>query len=451
MNPILRQPLSRRTFLRGIGATLALPTLEAMIPAARAATRPGFTADGHPLRMAFVYHPNGVIMSDWVPGQVGALDKLPATLQSLDGLKDEFQVLSGLGHTRANANGDGGGDHARANATFLTGQQARKTAGADIRVGISVDQVAAEKIGNETYLPSLELSCDGSRQAGSCDSGYSCAYQFNMAWKSESTPMPPESNPRMVFERLFSGGSDKESAESLEKRRIYGKSILDYVMEDARRLRGSLGYTDRRKIDEYMESVRDVERRIEKAENTNPEELGFQVPKGTPKSYIQHIRMMYDLMALSFQTDVTRISTFLVAHDGSNRTYPEIKVNEGHHTLSHHRDDEVKIRKIAAIDRFHVAQFAYFLNRLKSIREGEASLLDRCMIVYGGGISDGNRHRHTNLPVLLAGRGGGTLQPGRHVLYENGQPMTNLYLSMLDRLGAPVQRIGDSTGPLGNI
>ncbi|MBI4327139.1 MAG: DUF1552 domain-containing protein [Chloroflexi bacterium] len=442
-------PMPRRTFLKGLGTAMALPLLEAMTPVVSAAVAgpPG----GAPRRMAFVYIPNGANMADWTPKMAGADFELPAILEPLGPVKEDLLVLSGLAHDKARPNGDGAGDHARASATFLTGCQARKTHGADIKVGVSIDQVAAQKVGKATRFASLELGCDRSQLAGNCDSGYSCAYSYNISWKTESTPMPPEVDPRLVFERLFSGPAAGESKESRARRERYQKSILDFVLEDANRLKANLGHTDRRKLDEYLTAVREMELRIERAEQFAAALPDYTKPTGIPKEYQEHLRLMYDLLALAFQTDTTRIASFVVAHDGSNRNYPFIGVSDGHHDLSHHGGNEEKKAKIAQINRFHVEQFACFLEKLKSIREGEGTLLDNCMIVYGGAIGDGNRHNHNDLPVLLAGRGGGAFQTGRHLQFSTNTPMTNLYLAMMEQMGAPIPRIGDSTGPLRDL
>jgi hypothetical protein len=398
--------------------------------------------------MAFVYVPNGVNMANWTPKGLGADFELPATLEPLKAHQKDLLVLSGLAHDAGRAYADGAGDHARASATFLTGCRARKTPGADIKVGVSVDQVAAQKIGNLTRLPSLELGTDKARLAGNCDSGYSCAYSFNISWKGEATPMPPEVDPRLVFDRLFGNGQSGEMAEARIKRDRYKKSVLDFALEDARKLKADLGYTDRRKLDEYLTAVRELEQRIERANNFATTLPDYNRPTGIPRAYEDHLKLMFDLLTLAFQTDTTRISTFIMAHDGSNRQYPFIGVRDGHHDLSHHQGDEEKLAKIAKINRFHTTQFAYFLEKLKSINEGDGTLLDNCMIVYGSGLGDGNRHNHDNLPVLVAGKGGGTIQTGRHVRMAKETPMTNLFLSVLDRVGAPVDRIGDSTGLL---
>ncbi|MEO7297219.1 MAG: DUF1552 domain-containing protein [Verrucomicrobiota bacterium] len=446
--------IPRRTFLRGLGAAMALPMLEAMVPVTRLIAANANPSKLFPKRMAFVYVPNGANMVDWTPKAEGANVDFPYILEPLKPFQKDILVLSGLAHDKARAHGDGGGDHARASATFLTGCQARKTPGVNIKVGISVDQIAAQNIGNQTRFRSLELGCEGNRQAGSCDSGYSCAYQANISWKSESTPMPPEIDPRLVFERFFTNGSPGDISENQERRKRHQKSILDFVLEDVRRLQSNLGATDRRKLDEYLSAVREMEERIEKAEKFATALPAGDRPTGIPggtDGFEKHIRLMYDLQALAFQTDTTRVSTFLVAFDGSNRSYNQIGIGEGHHDLSHHANDETKKQKIAKINHFHSTQFAYFLEKLKSIPEGDGSLLDNCMVVYGSGIGDGNAHNHNNLPVLMAGGGGGAMQTGRHVRYEKDTPMTNLYVSMLENMGVQVPRVGDSTGKLNQL
>ncbi|MFN7802753.1 MAG: DUF1552 domain-containing protein [Planctomycetaceae bacterium] len=443
--------ITRRTALRGLGTALALPFLEGMLPAVSQAA-PTATTTG-PMRLAFFYVPNGVHMQDWTPTTEGADYALPHILEPLAGLKGDFSILTGLTQSKANANGDGPGDHARALASFLTGCQAKKTHGADIRVGVSADQIAADLVGRHTRFPSLELGCDAGAQSGNCDSGYSCAYSSNIAWKSATQPLVKENNPRSVFERLFTNGRPGETAEARARRERNQKSVLDFVRDDAQRLRTRLGVNDQRKLDEYLGAVREIELRIAAA--SKPIDLtavsGQAIPAGIPKDYGEHIRLMGDLMLLAFQTDVTRVTTFVLANEGSNKSYAFIEVPEGHHDLSHHGNDAAKHEKIKKINRFHIEQFAYVLNRLKSIPEGEGSLLDRCQIVYGSGIGDGNAHNHDNLPVLLAGRGAGTLNPGRHIRYDNGTPLNNLYLSLLERMGVPAEHMGDSTGKLGNL
>ena len=444
--------IPRRRFLRGLGTAMALPMFEAMVPFTKLLAAGPSTATGNlPRRAAFIFVPNGANMSDWTPKAVGDDFELPLILEPLKSVQKDLQVLTGLTQDHARPHGDGAGDHARSAAAFLTSAQARKTDGADIKVGVSVDQVAASKIGTRTRFPSLELGCDQAKQTGNCDSGYSCAYSFNIAWKTESTPLPPEIDPRLMFERLFSGSDPAETSASRLARRAQRKSILDFVLEDARQLQSGLGATDRRKLDEYLTAVRELEQRIERAEQFATTLPDYTKPNGIPKDDEQHLRLMYDLLALAFQTDTTRIATFMIAHDGSDRRYTFLGATEGHHTLSHHENKDEKRQQIAKINRYHVTQFAYFLEKLKSIREGEGSLLDNCMIVYGSAIADGNAHNHDNLPVLLAGGGGGTLRSGRHVRYAKETPMANLYISMLDRLGVPVERFGDSSGKLENI
>jgi hypothetical protein len=439
--------ISRRAVLRGLGTAVALPWLEAMAPAADLA---GGSARSSPRRMAFLYVPNGAHMQAWTPKEEGDGLELPFILEPLEPFKDDLLVLSGLAQDGAAAHGDGGGDHARSLACFLTGVHPLKT-DSNIRAGVSVDQVAAQKIGHKTRFPSLELGIDRGAQSGACDTGYSCAYSSNISWRTPTTPMAKEVNPRLVFDRLFASPAPGVSGSERAKRDLYRRSILDFVSEDAGQLKNRLGTNDRRKLDEYLTAVRELETRVASAEKGVPApDLPGDVhrPAGIPQDFREHIRLMTDLMVLAFQGDVTRVSTFMFANEGSNRSYSFIEVPEGHHDLSHHGGDKAKHEKIKKINRFHVEQFAYFLGKLKSIPEGEGTLLDNMLIVYGSGIGDGNRHNHNELPILLAGKGGGTIKTGRHVRYARNTPLNNLYLSMLDRLGAPVDRLGDSTGPL---
>lgn len=437
--------ISRRTVLRGLGTAVALPLLDAMAPALSLAAEDKDKKSA-PVRMAFVYVPNGMHMQAWTPEQVGADFALQPIMEPLAGLKDQMLVLSGLAQDHGRAHGDGPGDHARALSSFLTGQQARKTHGADIKVGVSVDQVAARRLGQVTKFPSLELGCDRGAQAGNCDSGYSCSYSTNISWRTDTTPQAKEIDPKLAFERLFSTGG---AAEQRSKRAKYQQSVLDFVLEDARDLHTRLGSKDRRKMDEYLTSVRELEQRIAGARNNPAEPLpNYPAPAGIPDDYAQHIRLMYDLLLLAFQGDLTRVATFVVANEGSNRAYPFIDVPDGHHDLSHHGGNAEKHAKIQKINTFHVTQLAYFLDRLQKVADGERSLLDNSMILYGSGIGDGNAHNHDNLPILLAGRGGGSIQTGRHVRLEKETPLNNLFLSMLDRVGAPTEVLGDSTGRL---
>ncbi len=442
---VLSDKLSRRTVLRGLGVSLALPWLEATGSIAKAAT-----VGEAPKRMAFIFVPNGVVIPHWTPKTEGYGFQLPMILEPLAPVKDDLLVLTGLTHDKGRANDDGAGDHARSASVFLTGAQPRKTDGEHIRSGVSVDQIAAKAIGHHTRFSSLELGVDPGRMAGNCDSGYSCAYSSNISWSSETTPVGKEVNPRLVFERLFAGGKPGEADKGQQQREALQKSILDFIADDAKRLQSKLGRNDNRKLDEYLTGVREIERRIVTPPKAKAAQLDvdYQIPDGIPGDYQDHMRMMCDLMILAFQTDSTRIATMMFANAGDNKNYRKIGVPDGHHDLSHHREDPEKLAKIAKINRFHIQQFSYLLQRMKSIQEGERSMLDNCMIVYGSGLSDGNRHNHDNLPILLAGSGGGTIETGRHVRYDLETPVCNLFMSMLDRMGVDVPFMGDSTGRL---
>ena len=442
--------LSRRTALRGIGTAVALPFMDSMVPTQALAAA---TSEAMPKRMAFLFVPNGVNLAHWTPERSGYGYDLPSILAPLRTIQSEVSVLTGLTHDKGRGNGDGAGDHARSASVFLTGAQPRKTSGGNIRSGRSVDQAAAQAIGEATRFPSLELGCESGRNSGNCDSGYSCAYSHNISWASETLPVAKEVDPRAVFDRLF-GDASKEEKKSQDERSFFRRSLLDYVSEDAKRLQKRLGQRDQQKLDEYLSAVRSIERRIEASEKANsidPIEYGFEKPSGIPKEYGEHLRLMADMMVLAFQTDQTRIATCMFGRAGSNRSYRMINVPDGHHDLSHHGNNPEKLEKIRKINHFHVQHLAYFLERLKAIPEGDGTLLDQCMIVYGSGLSDGNRHNNENLPVLLAGRGGGTLRPGRHIRYREETPMTNLFVSMLDRVGVQVPYLGDSTGSLPNL
>jgi len=437
----------RRMFLRGVGSAIALPLLASMTPAfaAKTSAKP-------PTRVAFAYVPNGIIMNHWRPATTGADFELPRILEPLKPHKEQMVLLSGLTQNGGRALGDGPGDHARAAASFLTGVHPRKTAGSDMRCGVSVDQVAAKALGSQTRFASLELGCEDGRLVGNCDSGYSCAYSNSISWRGEATPMPPEVNPRIVFERLFGSVDGAESPAARNRRQQYRKSILDFVNEDTKQLQASLGPTDRRKLDEYLFGIREIEKRIEAAEATArvaPPEM--EVPDGVPVDFAEHVKLMFDLMLAAFQTDSTRIATFMIGREGSNRTYREIGVPDPHHGISHHKGDPVLIKKVAQINRYHVEQFSYFVGKLASTPDGDGTLLDHSIIVYGSGISDGNRHLHHDLPVAVFGKGSGAWKPGRHIAYPRDTPMANLYLTMLDRIGVPAESIGDSTGKLEHL
>lgn len=444
--------LPRRTFLRGASTLLALPFFYSypgrlaadILPKPRALA---MTPEGNPLRLAFVYHPNGVIMENWRP-KGATLQNLPRTLAPLEPLRQSLTVVSGLKHDKAFANGDGAGDHARATGTYLTGVQLKKTGGSDIRAGQSIDQRIAEHLRGQTPLPSLELSCSNKRTSGSCDSGYSCAYQFNMSWRNEKSPNTPEVNPRSAFARLF-GGSNLNERKRMQVRWDRRQSVLDAVTDDARRLYRDISIEERGKLDAYLESVRAVEQRIAPIQEQSklPDEVAT-VPQGIPRHFSEYLDTMYELMALAFQTDSTRVITFLQSHDGSGRKFPELGISDGHHQLSHHKNEAKKIEMLKDIDRFYTDAYARFLQRLANTQDGQSgSLLDSCLILYGGGICDGNRHNHDDLPLVIGGTGGGLLRGDTHETV-NDVPMCNLFLNIADSMGTPVDRFGDSTGKL---
>jgi hypothetical protein len=405
-----------------------------------------------PVRMAFMFVPNGINMKHWTPDAPGAGFGLKSTMEPLAGLRDQFNVLTGLAQNNANANGDGPGDHARSSAAWLTGVHPRKTAGSDIRAGISADQVAAlAAVNRDRKFPSLEIGCERGAMAGDCDSGYSCAYSSSISWRTESTPVPKEVSPRALFERLFGSGSGAEDAAAKARRAAHRASVLDFVLEEADALKSRLGRRDQQKLDEYFTSVREIETRLQAAESKNSQAVlaGLTIPApGIPMDRGEHIRLMGDMMILAFQADITRVCTFMFANEGSNRPYREIQVTDGHHDISHHGHSEKKLVDKQKIDSFHVAQLAYILQKMHSIKEADGSLLENSMIVFGGGISDGDRHNHDDLPILMAGKAGGRLQTGRHMVFTPHTPMNNLFLSMLDFQGVKVEKLGDSTGKL---
>jgi len=453
-----RLALSRRQFLRGVGACLALPALESVFPwklaAAESAAQGGLavTPTGAPLRTAFIFFPNGAIQPNWWPDAEGVDFKFNSTLQPLQGLRNHVRVLGGLDHLQAIGGVDGGGDHARGNAVFLTGCHVNKSA-TDLHVGTSFDQVLAGKIGHLTRFPSLELTCDEVRKTGACDSNYSCAYQYNLSWSSPTTPMPAEFNPRSAFERLFGPGEHGQRSDNNKIRQHTQQSILDFVLDDARSMQRRLPAGDKAKLDQYFTSVREVESRIQRAEQFGPSaDPSMDTPAGVPTDQTEYIEIMFELMALAFQTDSTRIATFSLAHDGDNRSFSHIGIPEGHHDLSHHENNPDRIAKVAKIDRWYVEKFAGFLSKLENMKDLDGqSVLHNSMIVYGGGNSDGNRHTHTNLPIVLAGDGGGTFAPPSYTRFHSA-PACNLFLSLADRMGLrDMQRFGDSTGRLAKI
>jgi hypothetical protein len=418
-----------------------------MTPRAR-----GATVGQQPIRAAFVYVPNGMHMPDWTPAGEGPQLALPPTLRSLTDLKDDIVIVSGLTLDAARAHGDGGGDHARAMASFLTCRHPRKTEGTDLRAGTSIDQIAARAIGQATRFASLQLGCEGGKNAGECDHGYSCAYQSNLSWRDETTPLPSQVNPRLVFDRLFGPPADASNDERRAARERRRGSILDFAAEDARRLADELGAHDRRKLDEYLTSVREIEVQFSRKQPTSdPSESALAHPLGIPSDAREHLRLMADLLVIAFATDQTRVATFVFANDGSNRSYHSIGVPDGHHDLSHHGGDAAKLEKIRKINQFHAEQLGYLLRKLKAAQDSDGSLLDCCMILYGSGISDGNSHVHDNLPILLAGKAGGAFKPGRHLRVRSETPIANLYLSMLDALGVRRRSFGDSTGRVAGL
>ncbi len=445
---IMGKTLSRRTLLRGIGggitASIGLPFLDAMTPAA-ASRIPGKA----PVRMAFVYVPNGMDMRNWTPAE-GKLEELPLILRPLDPYKRDITVLGNLTHNNGRALLDGAGDHGRCCGSYLTGVQPRKTM-VDIKAGISCDQIVANQVGAQTRFPSLEVGLEDARQAGDCDSGYSCAYTNNLAWRSETQPLPPILDPRALFERLFGSGAELTPAARARQAR-FRRSILDFVTDDTRKLQADLGKTDRRKLDEYLSSIRAIELQLEKAEKDNSRiDPGMSKPYGVPADFAEHFRLMTDMITVAFQADLSRVVTFLVTREGTSRAYREIGIADGHHPLTHHRNDPAQMDKVAAINTYQMQQFATWIGKLNAIKEGDSTLLGNSMIVYGAGLADGDRHSHEDLPTLIAGRGGDYLKTGRRIVYRKETPMSNLFLTMMDRMGARAEHFGDSTGRLDGL
>ncbi len=441
---VSRKALHRRMFLQGLGAAVGLPFLDAMVPAiARGDAR----AAKAPLRMAFAYVPNGIIMEHWNPSYEGPLGELPRVLKPFEPYKKDLLLLGNLTHNTGRALLDGAGDHGRCSGSYLTGVQVRKTT-TNIQAGVSCDQLVANHLGDATRFPSLEVGMEDSRQAGDCDSGYSCAYTNNLAWKSPTQPMPPVLDPRAFFERLFGDGVVL-SPEAKARRADYRRSILDFVTADTKQLETSLGPSDRRKLDEYLTSIREVERQIEKAEANNAQiDPHMEKPYGIPADFAEHFKLMTDLITIAFQADLTRVVTFLITHEGTSRPYREIGIADGHHPCTHHMNKPDLIEKVAQINVYHATQMADWVGRLKSTQEGDGSLLDHMMLVYGAGLSDGNRHLHEDLPTMIAGNANRTIKTGRRVVYRKETPMCNLHLAMMERMGVGMEHFGDSTGEL---
>jgi len=400
-----------------------------------------------PVRMAFFYVPNGMVLDGWNPTYEGKLQELPRALKPMEPFREDFIHLGNLTHNTGRALLDGAGDHGRCCGSYLTGIQVKKSL-VEIKNGISFDQVVANQIGKQTRFPSLELGMEDARQAGDCDSGYSCAYTNNLAWRSETQPLPPILDPRALFERLFGTGLPMTPEERLRQAK-YRRSILDFVSEDTHRLQGTLGPTDKRKLDEYLSSIREVERQIDRAEKDNAQiDPKMDKPYGIPADFSEHFRMMSSMMAIAFQADQTRIITFLMTREGSSRPYRELGIPDGHHPLTHHRNQADLIEKVRQINTYHVQQFASFIEKLKATKEGDGNMLDNSMIVYGAGLSDGNAHTHEDLPTIIVGKGGNYIKTGRRMIVRRETPMCNLFITMMDRMGVNVENFGDSTGRL---
>ena len=442
---ITRKALHRRTFLRGLGsAAIGLPFLDAMAPAFAG------PAAKAPVRMAFFYVPNGIVMDGWNPSYEGKLRELPRTLKSLEPYKDDILQLGNLTHNTGRALLDGPGDHGRCCGSYLTGIQVKKSL-VEIKNGPSFDQLVAKEIGHQTRFPSLELGMDDARQAGDCDSGYSCAYTNNLAWRSETQPLPPTLDPRALFERMFGAGQPM-SPENKGRQSKYRRSILDFVTESTHKLEATLGPSDKRKLDEYLSAIREVERQLQRAESDNQQiDPHMDKPYGVPADFAEHFKLMSDMIAIAFQADQTRIVTFLVTREGTSRPYRELGISDGHHPLTHHRNQPELIEKVRKINEYHVQQFAGFIEKLKSTREGDGSLLDNSMIVYGAGLSDGNAHLHEDLPTIMVGKGGNHFKTGRRVIARRETPMCNMFLTMMDRMGVHVDNFGDSNGRLNGL
>ena len=440
---VTKMSLPRRTFLRGIGVTLGLPFLDAMVPALSATAAP-------PRRLGFVYVPQGVNWMKWTPDGEGQAFSFSPTLAPLEPFRDRLVVFSNLDSEPAEAQGDGSGDHSRGGTAWLSGTHARKTEGSDVRAGKSLDQFAADELGRDTQLPSLQLGIDNVGMLGGCEPGYSCSYQNVMSWRTPTMPMPMQTNPRVVFERLLGG-----DARTPEERRALVRSqgsILDFITLQTRGLMNRLGGGDRGRLDDYLAGIRELEQRIEKLEQQEDLALAStDLPVGIPDAFDDHVKLMFDLQVLAYQSDLTRVITFLVSREAAQRTYPQIGVSDPHHGLSHHGDDRAKLEKLAKIDAYHVQLLAYYVEKLRTTAEGDGSLLDHSLIMYGSGISNGQNHSHRNLPILVAGGCGGRVEGGRHVICAKGTPLTNLQLRVLEKVDVKLEKFGDSSGLLTDL
>jgi hypothetical protein len=442
MKFITKKAVARRTFLKGVGASLALPLLDAMIPAATAASK---TAATPVRRLGYVFMPMGCDQSRWTPRSEGNLDKLSPILDSLAPVKDQTAIFTNMQLKPAYP-----GSHATSNSSFLSAAKAKVTESSDYYLGTTADQLAAQQIGQQTQLPSLELAMDLLQVVGQCDNGYACVYQNNLSWSSPTTPLPAEAHPRIVFESLFGeGGTPEERQTALRKR----ASLLDSIIGDMKRLKRGLGVNDRSRVSDYLDSIREVERRIQKAETDTKDKPmpDLDRPMGVPAAYADHARLMFDLQLLAYQGDITRITTFQIARETSNRSYPEIGISDPHHPLSHHGDNPEKIEKMSKINAFHVSLFAEYLERLKNTPEGNGSLLDNVLLLYGSGIGNPNVHNHSNLPIIVAGGAAGGMKGNRHIRYEKPTPLANLHLSLLDKVGVKIDQFGDSTGKIDGL
>ena len=445
---ITKKAIDRRTVLRGLGVSVALPLLDAMVPALTAFQK---TAAKPVNRFGAVYVPNGIMMREWTPSAEGSAFEFTSILKPLEPFRDRLLVLSGLNSTPPAKQSGAPGVHARASTRFLTDTPPKVTNGSDLEAGISMDQIAAKELGHHTQLASLELGLESTESAASCGNGFNCVYTSTISWRSSTTPLPTEHNPRQVFERMFGDAASTDPATRLARIQ-QERSILDSVSQRIAKLGQQVGSGDRAKLDEYFEAIRDVERRIQNAEQQSSKELPVvDQPAGIPATFEQHAKLMYDLYALAYQCDLTRVITFMIAHEFSGRTYPEIGVPDAHHPISHHQNDPTRLAKLAKINTYHVTLFASFLEKLRSTPDGDGSLLDHAMIVYGAGMSDSNAHDPKNLPILLAGGGTGLLKGGSHLRFPKETPLANLHVTLLDKLGVRVDKLGDSAGELSEL
>jgi len=445
---IAKLALPRRTFLKGLGTTLSLPLLDSMVPALTALAQ---TPANPRLRLGFCFMPHGAVMANWTPATEGPLQLSPI-LAPLEAHKDKVVVVTNLAHAMAGPQGpgDNGGDHTRCPAVFLNGIHPKRTDGADIHAGTTIDQIAAAKIGQETLLPSLELAIeDYSGLVGSCDVGFSCTYMNTISWRTPTAPMPMEINPRVVFDRMFGDGANAEE----RRRRIETqRSILDAVTQQVRRLQGGLGVSDRNRVAEYLDTVREIERRIQLSEKRAAEDLDVPVtPRGIPDDFVEHTKLMFDLMTIAFQADITRISTFMMAREVSYRTFPMLGISEAFHPASHHQNNAERLAQLTRIQTFHVSLWSYWLEKLRATPDGDGNLLDHSLLLYGGAMSNSNVHNHSPLPIVVAGGAAGTMKGGRHLKYPENTPMANLLLTILDKAGVPQDSVGDSTGTLSEV